>query len=162
MPRANGCLRVLQLYVSSPSSHDAPQGHHGHLFAGYFLPHPDHKWGRTGEGLVSTIQDDPPFLNWIYVDSDTQEVKYGNRKESEGHLLGPWSCTPIEKRMTFDEWEGFVVVEEPGGGWKLCFDVDDDLLRDKLPPGRRVLEVELVRKEMRVPPVEDEDQGPQE
>ena len=112
--------------------------------------------------MVSTIQDDPPFLNWIYVDKDTYEVKYGTRKESEGHLLGPWSCTPIEKRATFDEWEGFVVVEEPERGWALYFDAEDDLLREKVPPHWRVVEVELVRKEMRIPPVEDEDQGPQE
>lgn len=98
-------------------------------------------------------------------------MKYGNKKESEGHFLGPWNCTPIEKRMTFDGWEGFVVVEEPVGGhgngngdgdvcWALYFDVDDDGLRDKVPLDRRVLEVELVRKEMRIPPVEVEDEGP--
>lgn len=119
---------------------------------------------------MSTISDNPPFLNWIYVDKDTYEVKYGNRSESEGQLLGPWSCTPIEKRATFDEWEGFVVVEEPVQGegadhrqvdWALYFDVEDDLLRDKVPPDRRVLEVELIRKEMRIPPVEEDDEGPE-
>lgn len=111
--------------------------------------------------MVSTIQDDPPFLNWIYVDKDTYEVKYGTRKESEGHLIGPWNCTPIEKRTTFDEWEGFVVVDEQEGGWALYFDLEDDLLQEKVPPDRRVVEVELIRKEMRIPPIEEEDPEPQ-
>lgn len=152
---------TIQLYVSSPSSHDLPQGHNGHLFAGYYLPHPDGSWGRKGEGMVSTIQDDPPFLNWIYVDKDTYEVKYGTRKECEGHLVGPWNCTPIEKRTMFDGWEGFVVVDQREGGWALYFDLEDDLLQEKVPPDRRVVEVELIRKEMRIPPIEEEDPEPQ-
>ncbi|TQB68696.1 hypothetical protein MPDQ_002900 [Monascus purpureus] len=162
--------RSRELYVSTPSAHDRTQGHNGHLFAGYFFPHPELKWGRKGEGFVSTIRDNPPFLNWIYVDKDTYEVKYGNRAESEGHFLGPFSCTPIEKRLTFDEWEGFVVVEEPvaaeeedgpgSANWALYFDVDDDGLGEKVPLDRRVLEIELVRKEMRIPPVEEDDEGP--
>lgn len=107
------------------------------------------------------------MLNWIYVDKETYRVKYGNKAESEGNFLGPWNCTPVEKRLTFNEWEGFVVVEEQEGSdgegsqWALYFDVEDDLLSGKIPPGHRVLEVELIRKEMRIPPVELEDEGPQ-
>lgn len=105
------------------------------------------------------------MLNWIYVDKETYEVKYGNRSESGDNFLGPWNCTPIEKRLTFDEWEGFAVVEEPrpdgdGVDWALYFDVDDNGLGEKVPATQRVLEVELVRKEMRIPPVEIEDEGP--
>lgn len=79
-------------------------------------------------------------------------------------MLGPWNCTPIEKRLTFSEWEGFVIVEElgrEGSQWALYFDVEDDGLREKISPDRRVLEVELVRKEMRIPPVEEQDEGPE-
>lgn len=60
-----------------------------------------------------------------------------------------------------------MVVEEEndedgeGSQWALYFDVEDDGLRDRIPPDRRVLEVELVRKEMRIPPVEEEDKGPE-
>lgn len=120
---------------------------------------------------MSTIFDDPPMLNWIYVDKDTYEVKYGNKKESEGHIMGPFNCTPIEKRLTFDEWEGFSACEEPAGPdengdedgmvWALYFDVDDNGLQEKVPLDRRVLDIELFRKEMKIPPVEVEDQGPQ-
>jgi hypothetical protein len=117
------------------------------------------------------------MLNWIYVDKDTYQVKYGNKKESDGHLLGPWNCTPVEKRLTFDGWEGFLVVEEPLDSaefedeginehgerptqWALYFDVEDDGLLGKVPMGRTVLEVELFRKEMRIPPIEEKDEGP--
>jgi hypothetical protein len=137
------------------------------LFSGYFLPHPEHKWpARKGEALVSTIMDDPPMLNWIYVDKDTYQVKYGNKSESTGHKLGPWNCTPVEKRLTFDGWEGFLIVEEPveDGSeetqWALYFDVEDDGLMGRIPTDRTVLEVELIRKEMRIPPIEEEDRGP--
>lgn len=107
----------------------------GHLFSGFFLPHPVHQeqWAREGlkgEGLVSTIRDEPPDLNWIYVDRDTSEVKYGSRAESAGHILGPWDCTERERRVTFEGWEGFLAVEdepeEHPGVWALYFDRGDD------------------------------------
>ncbi|TVY23798.1 hypothetical protein LHYA1_G006798 [Lachnellula hyalina] len=123
---------------------------YGHIFAGYFFPYPDSKWGRRGEGYVSTIADDPPQLNWIYVDKDTYEVKYGLRVETEGHLVGPWNVTPIDRRLTFDGWEGFTVVEEGEGVWALYFDVDDDGLEEKIPADQRIMEVELTRKELRM------------
>ncbi|OBU00950.1 hypothetical protein VE01_00777 [Pseudogymnoascus verrucosus] len=122
----------------------------GHLFAGYFFGYPDTKWGRRGDGLVSTISDDPPQLNWIYVDKDTYEVKYGLRVQAEGNLVGPWNCTPIDKRLTLEGWEGFTVVEEEEDVWALYFDKDDDGLEEKVEPNRRIMEIELIRKEMRI------------
>ncbi|KAG6353580.1 hypothetical protein INS49_005542 [Diaporthe citri] len=106
----------------------------GHLFSGFYLPHPalQPQWARRGlkgEGLVSTIREEPPDLNWIYVDRDnTLEVKYGSRAESEGHLLGPWDCTERERRVTFEGWKGFLAVEDTPGVWALCFDREDDAL----------------------------------
>lgn len=122
----------------------------GHLFAGYFFPYPDKKWGRKGDGYVSTISDDPPQLNWVYVDKDTYEVKFGLRVDAEPHIVGPWNCTPIDKRLTFDGWEGFCVVEEKENMWALYFDVDDDGLEAKVGLHKRVMEIELTRREMRV------------
>lgn len=118
-----------------------------HPFAGYFLPYPERNWGRKGEGMVSTICDEPPQLNWIYVDEETYEVKYGLRTDSEDHLVGPWDCTPIEKRITLEGWEGFMAVEVEGS-WALYFDRDDNGLQEKIFEGR-ILEVELTRKERR-------------
>jgi len=130
----------------------------GHLFAGYFFPYPDRKWGRRGDGYVTTISDDPPQLNWVYVDKDTHEVKYGLRAEAEDHIVGPWNCSPVDRRLTFDGWEGFTVVEvdseegsEGSNTWQLYFDVDDDGLESiGVPLDKRIMEIELTRKEMRM------------
>ncbi|KAB2580580.1 hypothetical protein DBV05_g754 [Lasiodiplodia theobromae] len=119
---------------------------HGHPFAGYFLQYPDAEF----EGLVSTITDVAPILNWIYVDRDTGEVKYGVRADAQPNVTGPFDCTRLDRRLTLDGWEGFVAVEEYPAVWALYFDLDDDGLRGKIPFGTRVLEVELQRREKKV------------
>jgi hypothetical protein len=140
---------VFQLYLAM-STEECPDGQpDDHPFAGYFLPYPDQNWGRKGEGFVSTISDDPPQLNWIYVDEDTHEVKYGDRVESEPHVVGPWDVTKIDKRVTLEGWEGFMAVEYGPGEWALYFDRDDDGLEGILGPEMRKVEVVLVRREMR-------------
>lgn len=118
----------------------------GHPFAGYFLPYPD----SAHEGLVSTITDEAPILNWIYVDRETCEVKYGVRLDAQPHATGPFDCTRLDRRMTLDGWEGFVAVEEYPAVWALYFDLEDDGLRGKVPFGTRVLEVELSRREKKM------------
>jgi hypothetical protein len=120
-----------------------------HPFAGYYLPFPEHNWGRQGEGLVSTISDDPPQLNWIYVDSDTYEVKYGDKVQSEPHIVGPWDCTKLDRRLILEGWEGFLAVREGAGNWALYFDRDDDNLEGRVSPKKRRVEIELTRKEMK-------------
>ncbi|KAK7425958.1 hypothetical protein QQZ08_007540 [Neonectria magnoliae] len=126
-----------------------------HPFAGYFLPFPDQDWGRKGEGLVSTISDEPPQLNWIYVDQDTYEVKYGLRVDAEDHLVGPWDCTKIDRRITLEGWEGFMAVQDDEGSWALYFDQDDDGLEGKT-SNENILEIELTRKERRKRKGEDD------
>ncbi|RYP59228.1 hypothetical protein DL769_008637 [Monosporascus sp. CRB-8-3] len=146
----NGKLVVLKdkkLYITSeaPSYDDNASDYvgSGHPFAGYYLPYPDAQY----EGLVSTISEDPPVLNWIYVDKNTYEVKYGVRAEAQENLTGPFDCTRQDRRMTLEGWEGFVAVEEFPGIWALYFDRDDNGLASKVPMGTRVLEVELTRRE---------------
>jgi hypothetical protein len=142
----NGSITdALKLYLAAPGVEDEED----HPFAGYFLPYPDHNWGRLGEGLVSTISDDPPQLNWIYVDEDTYEVKYGNRVESQEHIIGPWDCTSLDRRITLEGWEGFVAVREGKGNWALYFDREDNGLEGLVSPKKRKVEVELSRKEMK-------------
>ena len=46
--------------------------------------------------------------------------------------MGPWNCTKIDRRMTFQGWEGFIAVKEGTGVWALYFDVDDDGLKGKV------------------------------
>ncbi|KAL6716541.1 hypothetical protein ACLMJK_006108 [Lecanora helva] len=126
-----------------------PPSSQPHPFTGYFLPHPTHRWPHRGEALVSTIQPTPPVLNWIYVDASTNEVKFGNKIESEGHILGPWNVTKTDHRLLFEGWEGFLAVEEGEGRWGLWFDREDDGLKGKVPGERRRLEVEVCRREVR-------------
>ncbi|KAF2796635.1 hypothetical protein K505DRAFT_158721 [Melanomma pulvis-pyrius CBS 109.77] len=149
----NGCQIVLsdgKLYLAVPSD-EFPDGcPDDHPFAGYFLPYPDQNWGRRGEGMVSTISDDPPQLNWIYVDRDTCEVKYGDRVTSEPHIIGPWSVTPMDRRVTLEDWEGFMAVKYGPGEWALYFDLDDNGLRGVVDDQMMRVEVELVRKERKV------------
>jgi len=89
-------------------------------------------------------------LNWVYVDKDTYEVKHGLRVDAEPHHVGPWNVSPIDRRLTFDGWEGFIVVEVEENKWQLYFDVDDDGLEGKVPLTQRIMEVELTRKETRM------------
>ena len=95
-------------------------------------------------GLVSTISEDPPLLNWVYIDKDTLELKYGNRTQSAPHTVGPWDWTDDQQSVTLEGWEGFVAVEENGGVWVLCYDRQDDGL-GALRGDRRILECSLER-----------------
>ncbi|KAK4892802.1 hypothetical protein LTR27_008716 [Elasticomyces elasticus] len=158
----NDALVVLKdnkLYVDARP--DVPDDKRHHPVTGYFLPWPHgtlaEEWRQLGftrgKGYVTTINDEN-FLNWVYVDSTTHEVKYGVRAEAERHKVGPWDCTKVEKRLTFDEWEGFMAVEqgEGSGFWGLYFDCDDDGLRGEGQPGKEgkmVVQLEVWRKEIR-------------
>jgi len=118
-----------------------------HPFTGFYLNYPDDEREMT-RGLVSTISKDPPILNWLYVDKDTLEVKYANRSGSRAHLVGDWDWTEEQgpnSNLTFDGWEGFVVLEEAKGKWALYFDVNDDGLKSKK-GDRKSLEVSLNRR----------------
>ncbi|KFY91979.1 hypothetical protein V500_04387 [Pseudogymnoascus sp. VKM F-4518 (FW-2643)] len=77
-------------------------------------------------------------------------MKYGLRVQAQGNIVGPWNCTPIDKRLTLEGWEGFTVVEEEENVWALYFDRDADGLERKVKPNKRIMEIELIRKEMRI------------
>ncbi|KAF2739756.1 hypothetical protein EJ04DRAFT_457072, partial [Polyplosphaeria fusca] len=135
-------LKNGKVYIDTGTSDGAP---FGHPYTGYFLPYPDVSY----EGLVTTITDEAPILNWVYIDKDTYEVKYGVRANAQPNVTGPFDCTRQERRLTFDGWEGWCAVEEFPTLWALYFDKDDDGLRSKVAEGTRVLEIELTRKEKR-------------
>ncbi|KAI1778431.1 hypothetical protein F4818DRAFT_301314 [Hypoxylon cercidicola] len=137
------------LYVDTGTDHDEV---FGHPFTGYFLPYPDTKYS----GLVSTISDDPPIMNWIYVDRDTYKIKFGTRAWAQPNWPGPFDCSRQDRRLTFAGWEGFFAVKE-GEFWTLYFDVDQDNLKSKVKEGTPVLEVELLRTEIRVQPVKPQE-----
>lgn len=135
-------LKDGKLWIDAGTKDGAPLGH---PYAGYYLPYPD----SAHEGLVTTITDVAPIMNWVYVDKDTYEVKYGVRVDAQPNLTGPFDCTRQDRRLTFDGWEGWCAVEEQPGSWALYFDVEDNGLKSKVAPGTIVLEIELSRKEKR-------------
>lgn len=93
------------MYIDHP---EAPRP--GHKFNGYYFKYP----GEQGyQGMVSTISDDPPMLNWLFVDKDTGGIRYGSRKDSEGHVIGPWGWSEDEQYLVIDgdDWR-FIAVEE--------------------------------------------------
>lgn len=116
-----------------------------HLFTGYFLPFPKKQY----DGLVTTINTDN-FLNWVYIDHATFELRHGTRADTQSQLTGPMDlklCKNGEPRLTFRNWEGFVAVEESPDRWALYFDVHDNGLGDKS-HGKDVVEVELIRVDL--------------
>ncbi|OTA98512.1 hypothetical protein M426DRAFT_76942 [Hypoxylon sp. CI-4A] len=137
-----------KLYIDTGSDYEQV---FGHPFAGYFLPYPDTKYS----GLVSTICDEPPIMNWIYVDRDSYELKFGTRPWAQPNWPGPFDCSRQDRRLTFGGWEGFYAVKE-GDFWGLYFDVDQDGLKSKVKEDTPVLEIELLRVEMRVQSVKPE------
>lgn len=130
-----------------------------HAFAGFYIQYPDDDRFPAERGLVSTISDDPPMLNWIYVDRQTYELRYGNRSASIAHIVGEWDWTEDESCLTLEGWEGFVAVDEWNGKeedlttewgreglrWAVYFDRDDNGLKGRR-RGRDIFEVILERK----------------
>jgi hypothetical protein len=129
-----------------------------HAFAGFFIQYPDDDRVPPERGMVSTISDDPPMLNWLYIDRNTYAVTHGNRTASIEHIVGVWDWTEDEKFITLDEWEGFAVVDESatpgykdtpwakdGLRWALYFDMDDNGLKGRRGK-RKMFEVALERR----------------
>lgn len=77
-------------------------------------------------GLVSTIADDPPMLNWIFVDEDNNLLRHGGRQETlGGHVVGPWYWTDDEEWLTLDKnGNEFIAVLLPNDKWSIAWDRD--------------------------------------
>ena len=120
----------------------------GHPFTGFFIQYPDDERKPPELGLVSTISVDPPMLNWIYMDKDTQELRYGNRTQSINHTVGPWDWAEEDHvAILLQEFEGFVAVEEEPGQWAGYFYANDDgLQKAKTVKGKKCVEIGLDRR----------------
>lgn len=94
----------------------------GHAFMGYYFTYPSEEQLM---GLVSTIADDPPMLNWIYADKDGSMVRHGGRQATVGHTIGPWYWSDDEQWLTL---EGnafqFVAVQLENKKWAVAWDKD--------------------------------------
>ena len=111
-------------------------------------------------GMVTMVSDNPPLMNWIYVDRTTSELKHGNRTKSRPHRVGDWSFTNDDDDsddddddaggVDFNGEEKFVVVEpkvgDNEGRWEVWWDERDDKLAGvSNVEGRLVLRVSLER-----------------
>lgn len=78
--------------------------------------------------MVSTISDDPPALNWIFVDKHTHMVRHGSRAETLGHIIGPWGWSDDEEWLTLEgDDDSFVAVEQETGKWAVFYDKDGQI-----------------------------------
>jgi hypothetical protein len=129
----------------------AKDGATPHPFTGFYIAYPDEDRSPPERGLVSTISNDPPMLNWIYVDKETNELKYSNRTGSIAHIVGPWDWTEDETGILLDRWEGFAAVEEkemPDGlKWAIYYDRwNDDFGNGRTVGGKTRLPCSLERR----------------
>ena len=113
----------------------------GYPFAGFYIHYPN---DDKPLGLVSMVSDDPPMMNWIYVDKATLEVKYGNRTASLPHIVGEWDWTDDELGLTLEGHERFVAIEEARNVWAVYFDRTGEL--SGLPKDKRTLDISLERR----------------
>jgi hypothetical protein len=114
------------------------------------MPYPD----KGFHGLVSTISYDPPMLNWIYIDKETLQLKYGTKSSSIDHIVGPWSWTSDKERVTLDDDEPFVAVLEEDGSWGIYCNVYGN--GEGLPKDARIFRITLERRPLPAPKAEDE------
>lgn len=114
-----------------------------HTLQGFYVQYPDEEREPT-LGLVSTVSDDPPMLNWIYVDKYTMELKYGNRTQSREHNVGPWDWTEDEHGLTLGGLETFAAAEEEPGIWAVYYDPNGNGLKEVV-DDKSVVEIRLER-----------------
>lgn len=90
---------------------------------GYYFTYPSEE---KHLGMVSTIADDPPMLNWIYCDKDTGMVKHGGRQATIGHTIGPWYWSNDETWLTLegDTLQFVAVQDEETQRWCVYWDKD--------------------------------------
>ena len=105
-----------QLWIDHPK-YPVP----GHKFTGYYFTYPSEEQPL---GLVSTIADDPPMLNWIFVDKDTGLFRHGGRKDTlGGHIVGPWYWSEDEQWLTLKGHEScFVAIQLENKNWAIGCD----------------------------------------
>lgn len=111
-------------------------------------------------GFVTLTGEEPPMLRWVFVDTQTHELRWGGRQDSEGHVCGPYDWSTNEQRITLQGWEGWLAVrqlndvereqKEQGLGiaggqgiWRLYFDENDD--GADLPQAAQALEICIQR-----------------
>jgi hypothetical protein len=147
---------MTQVYLehAQPSLRKIP----AHTAQAFYIAYPDDSHIR-GDGLVSTVSDNPPMLNWIYADRNTLDLKYGNRSQSFENIVGPWDWTTDEQGVTLDGKELFAAVEEEAGVWALYYDRNADGLAGVVDSSKTVVGISIDRNLVEEPKKEEEKQN---
>lgn len=79
------------------------------------------------------------MLNWIFINRESHAAEYGGRKDTIGHVIGPWGWTEDGDHLTLEGgYETFVALEMDAGErklWAVCWDPDGRIL-EQVGPGR--------------------------
>ncbi|OQE92023.1 hypothetical protein PENNAL_c0008G09782 [Penicillium nalgiovense] len=131
-------------------------------FDGHFYSHPAFQEGNTA-GLISMSGEDKPLARWVFLDSETNEMKWGGRNESDGHVCGPFNLTVDGRYITLEDNQKWLAVRLPevylgsqrakawglvddhdsaAPEWTLYFDRSDGIIA-RLPAGTQTIEVLL-------------------
>ncbi|CRK35365.1 hypothetical protein BN1723_004125 [Verticillium longisporum] len=122
MEEASGVLIDGQMFLDHSKSPVK-----GFPFSGWYFMYPGEEQHM---GLVSMTSNDPPAMGWIFVDADTRAVRFGGRKDTVDHVIGPWHWTPNEKYVSLrGSGDGFAAVraDEEGSRWAVYWDPDGSL-----------------------------------
>ena len=91
--------------------------------------------------------NEAPTLNWIYVDRETQELKYGNRTQSREHAVGSWGWDTSDEDgspcLVLEGNEAAIAIQTLNNSWELWWAEDVDRIRNV---GKKIEEVSLERK----------------
>lgn len=122
----------MQVYVAdkNPANRSLP----AFTALAFFIEYPEpeelkYLKRERGLGLPTYVQDNPPLLNWIYADTETYELRYGNRSQSVEQVVEPWDWCKNERIILLEgRKNAFYAVEEEEGEWALYYDRDGDEL----------------------------------
>lgn len=118
----------------------------GYVAEAFYIEYPDPERKPAPVGLVSQTRAEPPLLNWIYVDKDTAELKYGNKTQSIEHHVGPWDWAENEEEITFRKRQMFIAVQHAKTKkWQIYYDLDKDGLSKYVPAATSKVYVTLQR-----------------
>jgi hypothetical protein len=123
----------------------------GYVAESFFIEYPDNARKPVPIGMVSQTRAEPPLLNWIYVDTVTAELRYGNKSQSIEHLVGPWNWSDDETEVTLKKRQRCIAVQKPmSKKWQLYWDVENNGLAGYVPADWKKVYVTLKRTMMAV------------
>ncbi|KAL4865350.1 hypothetical protein BDV12DRAFT_188221 [Aspergillus spectabilis] len=112
-------------------------------FNGNFYHHPDFE-EKNLSGLIAMSAEDKPLARWIFVDSQTNETRWGGRADSQRAMDEYLTLDDMQRWMAIKlphENEDSEVSSDPSGEtWRLYFDLSGTEGED-LPHGSQKMKI---------------------